>query len=208
MVISKFWFDVFGETVSVGGMLVAVQSLLTIKKGVISFNFLSNEPYSKFLRHQVGIAKLLSDAFRENTSCGGGGRSSAFRSLWILKRVLKLLITNLMSTLRSSYAHSFYKKKLFMPPGHNLNRCPHGCGGGGGLSFSKTKDWKCLGQGRAWEGGWLPPNHFRLLKRALALSFSNRMSLSKFLRQLLRYEVPLSQKRNKKIYNVPTSLFT
>ena len=34
----------------------------------------------------------------------------------------------------------------------------------------------CLGKRWAWEGGYMPSNHFRLLKKALALSISNRMS--------------------------------
>jgi hypothetical protein len=50
MAISKFLLDVFGEIVGVEGVLVAFQSLSTIKKGTRHSNFLSNEPFSMFLR--------------------------------------------------------------------------------------------------------------------------------------------------------------
>ena len=50
MAISKFWLDVFGEMVGVEEVLVAFQSLSTIKKGTSHSNFQSNEPFSKFLR--------------------------------------------------------------------------------------------------------------------------------------------------------------
>jgi hypothetical protein len=52
MAISKFWLNVFGETVGVEGALVAFQSLLTIKKGPSHLNFQSNEPFLKFLRQR------------------------------------------------------------------------------------------------------------------------------------------------------------
>ena len=42
----------FGQMVSVGGGLVALQSLLTIKKGTSPFNIRSNELFSKFLRQK------------------------------------------------------------------------------------------------------------------------------------------------------------
>ena len=45
MAISKSLLDVFEEIVGVGGVLVAFQSLSTIKKGTSHFNFLSNEPF-------------------------------------------------------------------------------------------------------------------------------------------------------------------
>ena len=50
MAISKFWLDAFGEMVGVEGVLVAIQSLSTIKKGTSRSNFQLNEPFSKFLR--------------------------------------------------------------------------------------------------------------------------------------------------------------
>ena len=68
MAISKFWSDVLGEIVGVWGGLVALQSLLIIKKGNGSFNFLSNKLFLKFLRQQMAISKFLSDAFLENAS--------------------------------------------------------------------------------------------------------------------------------------------
>ena len=50
MAISQFWLDVLGEMVGVEEVLVAFQSLLTIKKGTSHFNFQSNEPFLKFLQ--------------------------------------------------------------------------------------------------------------------------------------------------------------
>ena len=43
MAISKFLLDVFGEMVGMEGLLVALQSLSTIKTGTVFFNFQSNE---------------------------------------------------------------------------------------------------------------------------------------------------------------------
>ena len=50
--ISKFWSDLFGQMVGVGGELAALQSLWTIEKGTSPFNFQSNWPFSKFLRYE------------------------------------------------------------------------------------------------------------------------------------------------------------
>ena len=50
MAISKFLLYAFREMVGVEGVLVAYQSLLTIKKGTSHSNFQLNEPLSKFLR--------------------------------------------------------------------------------------------------------------------------------------------------------------
>ena len=47
--ISKFLLNVFSEMTGMGGGMVAVKSLLTIKKSTGPFNFQSNEPLSKFL---------------------------------------------------------------------------------------------------------------------------------------------------------------
>ena len=52
MAISKFWLDVFGEMVGVEGVLVAFQSLSTIKNDTSHLNFQSNEPFFKFLRQR------------------------------------------------------------------------------------------------------------------------------------------------------------
>jgi hypothetical protein len=53
MAISKFWLDAFGEMVGLEGVLVAFQSISTVKKGTSHFNFQSNEPFLKFLRQRV-----------------------------------------------------------------------------------------------------------------------------------------------------------
>ena len=70
MAISKFWLPVFEEMMGVGGGLVALQSLSTIKKSTSPFNFQSNELFYKFMRQQMAITKFLSYAFRENTVWG------------------------------------------------------------------------------------------------------------------------------------------
>jgi hypothetical protein len=49
MAISKFSLDVFQEMVGVEGVLVAFQSLSTIKKGTHQANSQLNEPFSNFL---------------------------------------------------------------------------------------------------------------------------------------------------------------
>ena len=46
-----------------GRGLVALQSLLTIKKGTNPFNVQSNELFSKFLRQQMGASKFLLGTF-------------------------------------------------------------------------------------------------------------------------------------------------
>ena len=53
--------------------LVALQSLLTIKKDMRTLYFQSNEPFPKFQRQQMATSKFLSDAFQENTRCVGDG---------------------------------------------------------------------------------------------------------------------------------------
>ena len=53
MAMSKPLLDVFGEMIGVGGGLVALYSLSTIKKGTIPLNLQSNEPVLKFLRQSL-----------------------------------------------------------------------------------------------------------------------------------------------------------
>jgi uncharacterized membrane protein len=53
MAFLKFRLNVFGEMVGVEGVLVAFQSLSTIKKGTSRFNFQSTEHFLKFLRQHV-----------------------------------------------------------------------------------------------------------------------------------------------------------
>ena len=72
MAVWKFWLDVFGEMVGVWGGLVILQSFLTIIKDSSPFNFQLNELFSKFLRQQMAISKLVS-AFREKYEKWGGG---------------------------------------------------------------------------------------------------------------------------------------
>ena len=83
---------------SLGMGLVALQSLLTIKKGTHPFNFQSNELFLNFPWHKMAISKLKSDTFWENVRCVGKGVST-LQSLWILESTLELLITNSMCPL-------------------------------------------------------------------------------------------------------------
>ena len=53
MAFLKFCLDVFGELVGVEGVLVAFQSLLTLKKGTRTLDFQSNESPMKFLRRPL-----------------------------------------------------------------------------------------------------------------------------------------------------------
>ena len=62
----------FGEMVGMAWGLVALQSLLTIKKGTNPFNFQSNELFLNFLKQIIVILKFQAYVFRENTTCGGG----------------------------------------------------------------------------------------------------------------------------------------
>ena len=73
MTISKFWLDVFGEIMGLGGGLVALQSLLTIRMGASPFNFQLIELFSKFLRQKMAISKFPSYAVLENMMCKGEG---------------------------------------------------------------------------------------------------------------------------------------
>ena len=57
----------------VEGGLVALQSLLTVRKGTSPFKFQSNESFLKVLKQQIAISKFISDAFQENTRFRGGG---------------------------------------------------------------------------------------------------------------------------------------
>ena len=55
-----------------GGGLIALQSLSTIRKGTSPFNSRSNELFLIFLRQQMAISKFLSHAFWENMKCVEG----------------------------------------------------------------------------------------------------------------------------------------
>ena len=95
MAISKFWLEVFGEIVGVGGVLVALQLLSTVEKGIDYW----------LLRQPIAILKLLSDAFRKNTRWEEG--VSTLPTLWISERTLYILTENPMNLLRSLYEHPF-----------------------------------------------------------------------------------------------------
>ena len=131
MAISKFWFDVFGEMVGVGGGLVALQSLLTIKRGTSSFQF----PFEwAFFEVSTTTKGHLKTSIRWISGKYGEWRGvSTLRSLWILKEAVEPLVSNPKSPLWSLYSHAFYVN-LTCPQGITYNSCSEGCGG---LSSSK-----------------------------------------------------------------------
>ena len=74
MAISKFWLDVLGEMVGVEGVLVAFQSLSTIKKGTSHFNFQSNEPFWSFSDNTFNTNLICLQGITYNPcpeGCGG-----------------------------------------------------------------------------------------------------------------------------------------
>ena len=82
------------------------------------FNFQSNEPFMKFLRQQITIAKFLSDILQKNAKCVWEGVRPPITLNLI--RVLKLPLINLMSPFRSLISLFLYK--LYNPEG-----CGEGC---------------------------------------------------------------------------------
>ena len=152
------------------GGSVALQSLLTMKKGTSPFNSQSNELFSKFLRQQMVIQKLLSDAFREKTRCMGGFHPPITLNL---KKSSNFFFSNPMSPLRSFNDKPFYIN-LICPQGVQLTTLAlRAVGGGGGrhlqihnfrtyqLCWTKwlfqNFDWMCLGKWWSWEGISCPP---------------------------------------------------
>ena len=69
MTISKLLLDAFGEIVGEGGVLVFLQSLLTIKKCKSPSNFQSNENFLKFLRQLLRYKVPWSKTKKNNTFC-------------------------------------------------------------------------------------------------------------------------------------------
>ena len=81
-------------------------SLLTIKRAIalLVSNWMS---FLKFLLKQMAISNFYQMHFRKIQDVWGGG--IALRSLWTLKRVLELLLTNPKNPLRSIYHQPFHK---------------------------------------------------------------------------------------------------
>jgi hypothetical protein len=103
----------------VGGGMVAIQFLFTIKEGTSPFNYQPTEPFSTFLWQHMAILKFLSDVFRENATCvwvcGGGicllitlTLKNHYNWHYNLKKHYNWLPS--MSSFWSSYDISFYKK--------------------------------------------------------------------------------------------------
>ena len=136
----------------------------------------------------MAISKFWLDAFRGIMGVGGG--LGALQSLSTIKKGTSPLNFHSNEPFWSFYDNSFYKNFICLP-GITYNPCPEGCGGifivkdliSRTFNYVEKKwlsqnfDWMCLGKRWAWEGDSLPSNYFRLLKRALALLISNRMSL-------------------------------
>jgi len=110
-----------------------------------------------------------------------------FLSLWILKRTRELLITNPMKPFEV-YTTTLSLYTLYVT-GHNLKPLSWGLWRAchpqrhnfqpfndvNEIAISSF-DQMCFWKSFAWEEGYLPSNHFWLLKRELALSIFNRKS--------------------------------
>ena len=125
-----------------------------------------------------------------------GGGVDTLQSLWILKRALELMITNLMSPFQNLYDCPFYRY-FICPKGTTYNTtynpCPEGCEGGfilkdiisGPFNYVEHNRyvkmfirsiWGKCGRGRR---GQLPSNHFRLFKRYQSFQFPIEWALFK-----------------------------
>ena len=80
MAVSKFWLDAFWKLMGMGGVLLPSNNFWLIKRALALSIPNQIESFLKFLQQQVVIAKFLSDAFRENTRCGGYLLSDPFES--------------------------------------------------------------------------------------------------------------------------------
>ena len=112
MAISKFWLNGLGNG-GCGRGLVALQSLLTIKKGISPFNFQSNVPFLNFLRelflYEVPWFLL------KNTLCQHrSNTTSDYQSKELPPKFIRW---------------PFLYKPYIPPPGHNLLPLSWGLGG-------------------------------------------------------------------------------
>ena len=133
----------------------------------------------------MAILEFLSYALGENRTWEG---TAGLRKIWLLKMALQLPIFNPMSPLRSVYYHPFYKN-LKCPRDIPYNPCPEEYEGvlilkdiiSGLLNYVRQNNYLEILTGSVWgndgRGGWLPSNHFWLLKKVQALSITNRLSL-------------------------------
>ena len=146
----------FGETVGVGGGLVARQSLPTIRKWTSPFNFQLNEPFLKFLWKQKAISKFLLHI---------SGKYEVWRGV-----IHPPITLNLKSGTKNSDYQSNeprlkslwppFLQKPYMPPGHNLQPLSWGLWRGFHPQMytfrtfqlrltkwpSQSFDWVCLGK--------------------------------------------------------------
>ena len=117
VVISKFVYDAFGKRIwKREGRLATLQSLLTLKKWTVTFNFQMNESSSKFIRASLPeepyMPKWISQSsYRMGLSnMHGRGRGLLpFVLFWLLKSELELSISSQKSPLLSLYEHPFHK---------------------------------------------------------------------------------------------------
>ena len=105
------------------GGLVALQSLLTLKRALVLSISDGMNLFRSFYDNKRPSQNVYQTHFGKIGGMGGEGISPPPRSLCILKRTLKLLVANPLSPLRSSYAHPLYKN-LVCPPEHNLQPLP------------------------------------------------------------------------------------
>ena len=124
MAISKnnYWMCVWGNN-GPGRWVMPSNHFRLLQEDTGPFNFQSNELFLKFLRQQMAISKLKSDAFRENKRYVGGG-------------IRPQVTLNLKKSTRTSdYKSNVPPTKLlrlpflyipYMPPGYNLQPLPWG----------------------------------------------------------------------------------
>ena len=121
----KFWLNVFGEIVSVGGGLIALQSLLIIRKGTSRFNSNWMNLFRNFYDN-----RWPSQNFYQ--MCFGRIRSVCLRGRGIQPPIT---LKPIKGTKNSDYQSNEHPSKFirspflyrpYIPPGHSLQPLPWG----------------------------------------------------------------------------------
>ena len=135
MAIWKFLLDVFREMVGVEGVLVAFQSLLTLKKGTRTVDFQSNEPPFEVYTTTPSILSAPGKKIINCTLCQHWSYMPSGHNL-------KLLLRGLWGVSSS--------KRYFLS-GNQLRWTKW---------LSQNFEWMCLGEWWAWGGANCPPITF------------------------------------------------
>ena len=152
--------------------LAALRSLSIIQKGTRHCNFQSNEPLSMFLRQLL----LYEVPWTKTKIIWGGGSSCPLVTLTFKKGTRNSdyqsnesseIYTTILSI------RTLYSLRASLTT-HVLTNVGGGAEKNGYLKIWLDVFWKVMGVG--WVGGLVAFQSYRLLKRTLALSISNRMS--------------------------------